>query len=112
MVSETVDCASPSVCAARVIVPTSATATKTRSCLSSMPGFIRRNLPDPAPLLGRPHHRRTRLACERLLELRQVRERADDAVLRNRMRVALHEEPLRFDAHRGSLDLPERDEEL
>ena len=49
---------------------------------------------------------------ERLLELRQVRERADDAVLRDRVRVALHHQPLGLRADRVAAELAPGDEEL
>ena len=70
-------------------------------------------LPGPAALLRAPHHRRVRAALERLAKLRQVRERTDDAVLRDRVGIALdHQLLLRLGADRVAAELAPRDEEL
>src|SRR5262249_51334734 len=68
--------------------------------------------PDFAALLGRADHRGARLAGERLLELGEVRDRSDDTVLRDRMRVALDHRAGGLGAGRVAAELPPRDEEL
>src|SRR5688572_22981121 len=69
-------------------------------------------LPDFAAFFAFADHRVPGLAFEGFGELREVRERAVDAVLRDRVRVALDHGALRFGADLVATPLAPRDEEL
>src|SRR6516164_5480762 len=71
----------------------------------------RRSLPNLTSLLP-THHRRIRLATPRLLKLRQVRQRPNHAILRNRMRIALHHQPRSLRTNFIPAELPPSDKEL
>src|SRR4051812_35531382 len=75
-------------------------------------GINTRSSPHLALLRRRTHHRRVSFTCERLLELRQVTQRSDHAILRNRMRVALHHQALRLRTYLIAAELSPGDKEL
>src|SRR6185503_10597742 len=68
--------------------------------------------PDLAPFPGGTDHRRRRRAGERLLELAQVGERADHAVLADGVGVGLHHQSLRLRPDLVAAELAPGDEEL
>ena len=68
--------------------------------------------PHATLLLRRPDHRRARLARECVRELGHVRQRADHAELRDRVRIALNHQALLLDPDRVAAELAPRDEEL
>src|SRR5579862_5095959 len=84
------------------------------SCASRVPRarLVALGLPDRATLRGRPHHRRSVLAAECLLEFERIGERPDHTILRDRVRIVLHQFPLKLQALFGTPKLPPRDEEL
>src|SRR5215469_5478876 len=55
-----------------------------------------KELPNFTALIRRAHHGRSSFAAKCLLKLRHVRDGSDHAILGDRMRVALHHEPLSF----------------
>src|SRR5262245_41079016 len=69
-------------------------------------------LPHLAAFALRPHHRRVRLAREGSRERGQVRERTDDAILADRMRVALNHGARELRTHGVATELAPGDEEL
>src|SRR6187399_1937593 len=68
--------------------------------------------PHLAALLRGAHHLRAGRAAERLRELRHVRDRSDDAVFGDRMRVALDHRALGLGADLVAAELAPGDEEL
>ena len=68
--------------------------------------------PDVAAFGLGAHHGRPGLAAERLLELRQVRQRSDHAKFADRVRVALRHQARGLRPHGVAAELAPRDEEL
>src|SRR5271155_2269866 len=69
-------------------------------------------LPYLASFPFRPHHGGIGLAAPHFLKFRQVRERADHAILCDGMRIGLHHQALRLDADRIAAELSPGNKEL